>query len=190
MNATIARIATTPNTTATCTEMLGTIAFPLSSSGPLTARITTTQYVNVPMTIPITRLLKGSRKSPCTTRGEYWLDASEIRSKLTENATPAKVSVAPASRLTSSSTPTASMIARYRTETVAPSSRASHASLAVSTISASVNPSTTLYGLSSDHDRMYRMNRSSVFAALNVWLVAARVVVVVRRVVVVVPRVA
>lgn len=39
-------------------------------------RSTMTQNVNVPTTRAITRLLKGSRKSVWTTRGEYWLDAT------------------------------------------------------------------------------------------------------------------
>ena len=48
------------------------------------------------MTMPITRRVKGSRKSPWTTRGEYWVEAWEMSSSATENATPAKASVAPA----------------------------------------------------------------------------------------------
>ncbi len=44
----------------------------------------------------MTRLLNGSRNSVCTTRGEYWLDASWMMSRETENATPANVMVAPA----------------------------------------------------------------------------------------------
>ncbi len=50
----------------------------------------------MPTTIPMTRLLNGSRKRPLTTRGEYWLDASWIVRSDTENAMPATVIVAPA----------------------------------------------------------------------------------------------
>ena len=53
----------------------------------------------MPTTIPMTRLLKGSRNSPLTTRGEYWLDASWIVRSETENAIPATVIVAPATVL-------------------------------------------------------------------------------------------
>ena len=96
MKATIARIDTTPSTTATETERLGMTGDPSCSSGPRTERSTTRQYVNVPTTVPITRLLNGSRKNPWMTRGEYWLDACWMRSSDTEKAMPATVMVAPA----------------------------------------------------------------------------------------------
>src|SRR5680860_1116595 len=44
----------------------------------------------------MTRLLYGSRNSVCTTRGEYWLDASWMMSSDTENAMPANAIVAAA----------------------------------------------------------------------------------------------
>ena len=73
MNATVARIVAMPSTTATATEMFGTTGSPPGSSAE---RSTTTQYVNVPTTSAITRLLNGSRNSVWTTRGEYWLEAN------------------------------------------------------------------------------------------------------------------
>ena len=53
----------------------------------------------MPTTRPMTRRLKGSRNNVCTTRGEYWLEASWMMSSDTENAMPAKVIVAPAMAL-------------------------------------------------------------------------------------------
>ena len=53
----------------------------------------------MPTTRAMTRLLNGSRNSVCTTRGEYWLDASWMMSSEIEKAIPAKVMVAPATVL-------------------------------------------------------------------------------------------
>ncbi len=99
MNATIARIDAMPRSTPTATDTLGMTGLPWPSSGARTDRRTTRQKVKVPTTSPITRLLNGSRNSPLTTRGEYWLDASWMVSSDTENAMPATVIVAPATVL-------------------------------------------------------------------------------------------
>ncbi len=88
-----------PRITATATETLGMTGVPEFSSGERTDRSTMTQYVNVPTTNAITRRLNGSRKSVCTTRGEYWLDASWMMSSEIENAIAAKLMVAPATVL-------------------------------------------------------------------------------------------
>ena len=52
------------------TERFGMTASPPTSAEARTDRSTTKQYVKVPMTSPMTRLLKGSRNKVCTTRGE------------------------------------------------------------------------------------------------------------------------
>ena len=96
MEATMARIVAMPRTTATITDRLGMTGSPPSSSGDRTDRMTITQYVNVPTTRAMTRLLNGSRNMVWTTRGEYWLDASWMMSRETEKAMPAKAMVAPA----------------------------------------------------------------------------------------------
>ena len=99
MNAITARIEVIPRTTPIATETLGITGSPCCSMEERTERSTMRQYVNVPTTIPMTRLLNRSRNRPETTRGEYWLDANWMVSKDTENAMPATVIVAPATVL-------------------------------------------------------------------------------------------
>ena len=69
-NAAIEMIVAMPSTTAMATERFGMTTSPPDSSNDRTDRSTTRQYVNVPMTSPMTRLLNGSRNKVCTTRGE------------------------------------------------------------------------------------------------------------------------
>ncbi len=90
-----------PSRTAIATDTFGMMGLPVSSSAVRTDRSSMRQYVNVPTTRPITRLLNGSRNNVCTTRGEYWLDACWMMSSEIENAIAAKVIVAPAIVLSS-----------------------------------------------------------------------------------------
>jgi|GEM_PF-4588615 len=59
-----------PGSTAIATERFGMTTSPPDSPNDRTDRSTTRQYVKVPMTRPMTRLLNGSRNKVCTTRGE------------------------------------------------------------------------------------------------------------------------
>ena len=69
-NAAIEMIVAMPSTTADRDREVRDDDLPAGLAGDRTDRSTTRQYVKVPMTSPMTRLLNGSRNNVCTTRGE------------------------------------------------------------------------------------------------------------------------
>ena len=60
-------------------------------SSPRTVRSTKRQYINTPTKTPITNWMNRSLEKLASTRGEYWLAASDNATMVVENTTPATV---------------------------------------------------------------------------------------------------